>query len=334
MPRTIILESISDDGRTQIARLESGVVTLGRDTDNSLVVDSDSVSRRHACISEAGDDWAFRDFASTNGSWLNNVKVTEDQVRLLRSGDVLQLADLLLAVTEEPGAEIPPRITVLVFAGGQFHAEFPLLSVDSKVTIGLGGDLLIPGREDLRCVIRRSPGIVELETASESSQILVNGMAVGGVVALSDRDQIDVGDYKLVISNRMTHAAAPAFKRRTAAAVTNPPTYEREQLPEHLRDSVDEAEWESEASRRRIQSGRRFVFGTPVGDELDPSQTVAVPSVDFPGRPGFETNASLRFASSASEETGSGLNEKMLILVAAGVTLVLLCLIGWVVITL
>jgi FHA domain-containing protein/uncharacterized protein DUF1707 len=53
---------------------------LGRHPDCDLVLDDDSVSRRHASITRAGDRWLLVDLGSRNGTQVNGWRVAEAHV--------------------------------------------------------------------------------------------------------------------------------------------------------------------------------------------------------------------------------------------------------------
>ncbi len=79
-------------------------VSIGRDADNWLVIESDGVSRRHCLLTPGPDGVTIADLESLNGTFVNGVPVKR---RLLHPGDVIGLGDtlLLFAVREsEPVA--------------------------------------------------------------------------------------------------------------------------------------------------------------------------------------------------------------------------------------
>jgi two-component system cell cycle response regulator len=65
--------------------LEASPTTIGRGHDNHVVLDSDSVSRRHCHIERNGTGWFAVDDGSTNGTYVNDDQIASP-VRL-RSGD-------------------------------------------------------------------------------------------------------------------------------------------------------------------------------------------------------------------------------------------------------
>jgi pSer/pThr/pTyr-binding forkhead associated (FHA) protein len=90
--RQAMLE-VLDPGRAPVARGERiGVVggaSVGRAAGNDVRFDEDSVSSRHALISVTGGRWWLEDLGSTNGSFVNDARVTGRAP--LRNGDVVQV---------------------------------------------------------------------------------------------------------------------------------------------------------------------------------------------------------------------------------------------------
>jgi FOG: FHA domain len=69
-----------------ISRLD---VHIGRSKQNDIVIDMPSISRRHASIHFDGLDYRLVDAGSSNGTWLDEVRVRGD-VRLT-SGQIIRL---------------------------------------------------------------------------------------------------------------------------------------------------------------------------------------------------------------------------------------------------
>ena len=60
--------------------LEKEKTTIGRKDDNDIVIDNQAVSGHHAQIVTEGDDFFIEDLNSTNGTFLNSLKVTKAEL--------------------------------------------------------------------------------------------------------------------------------------------------------------------------------------------------------------------------------------------------------------
>ncbi len=68
-------------------------LTVGRGQENRLVLDNDSVSRRHCRIEKRNSSWYVVDLDSTNGTYVNDKQVGEYQ---LRRGDQVKIGDTIV----------------------------------------------------------------------------------------------------------------------------------------------------------------------------------------------------------------------------------------------
>ncbi len=84
----------SSDSRSLGKRfvLERDLLTLGRGQENVVVLDNDSVSRRHCRIEKRNSAWYVVDLDSTNGTYVNDDQVKEYQ---LRRGDQMKVGDTI-----------------------------------------------------------------------------------------------------------------------------------------------------------------------------------------------------------------------------------------------
>jgi DNA-binding NtrC family response regulator len=75
--RRLQLLVIHPDGKRENRTFDQDVVTIGAVEDNDLVLPDETVSRNHARIWLDGDSYIVTDLGSTNGSFINRVRIRE-----------------------------------------------------------------------------------------------------------------------------------------------------------------------------------------------------------------------------------------------------------------
>ena len=78
-------------------------ITIGRTSNNDVVIVDHSVSRLHAYVRQ-GDSWIVADAGSKNGSWLDEARLDPRRETQLAPGAVLRLGDV--STTFYPAAEL------------------------------------------------------------------------------------------------------------------------------------------------------------------------------------------------------------------------------------
>jgi diguanylate cyclase (GGDEF)-like protein len=73
--------------------LTAETVSIGRGSENEVVLENDAVSRKHAVIEKRARAYYVRDLESTNGSYVNDQLVRDYQ---LRRGDQVKIGDTIL----------------------------------------------------------------------------------------------------------------------------------------------------------------------------------------------------------------------------------------------
>jgi diguanylate cyclase (GGDEF)-like protein len=74
--------------------LERSPIEIGRDPDNEIVIDADSVSRKHAQLEQRKGAWWFTDLGSTNGSFVNDAQINGET--RLANGDRIKIGHSIL----------------------------------------------------------------------------------------------------------------------------------------------------------------------------------------------------------------------------------------------
>jgi signal transduction histidine kinase/CheY-like chemotaxis protein len=105
IPKGVRLLVLAGDHPGRSFPLEASC-TIGRARESDLVIEHDSVSRKHAKISHQGVAWIVEDLGSRNGTLVNGNAVTTR--RALRVGDRIELGrDVVLLFTVQDPAEQP-----------------------------------------------------------------------------------------------------------------------------------------------------------------------------------------------------------------------------------
>ncbi|HZO15788.1 MAG TPA: GGDEF domain-containing protein [Polyangiaceae bacterium] len=100
--------------------LDENPTRVGRGTDNQIVLDADSVSRRHAHFEARGKNWLVSDDGSTNGTYCNDEQVLREVV--LRNGDRVKIGSTIFKFLT--GADVE----------SQYHEEIYRLTIIDGLT--------------------------------------------------------------------------------------------------------------------------------------------------------------------------------------------------------
>jgi pSer/pThr/pTyr-binding forkhead associated (FHA) protein len=92
--RLLTIASPSGDPPVGAALPLDAITSLGRDVNNSVVIDDPFASAEHAVLTFRGRDWYVEDLGSTNGTYVNGTPV--DGVAPLGFGDEIQIGQVRL----------------------------------------------------------------------------------------------------------------------------------------------------------------------------------------------------------------------------------------------
>jgi pSer/pThr/pTyr-binding forkhead associated (FHA) protein len=136
---------IQNQGMTgRVCELHTDRTTIGRVEDNTFQIADPSVSSHHCEVHLRGSDIFIRDLNSTNGSFINNEKITE---QVLKPGQILRLGQVELKLEVEGAAPGAP-------AAGSTPAPTPAKKpVDATLLMPRGVSL-----DQLEKSGERSPG--------------------------------------------------------------------------------------------------------------------------------------------------------------------------------
>jgi pSer/pThr/pTyr-binding forkhead associated (FHA) protein len=98
--RLVVIAGPEDGPRAGTWYPLDAVNTIGRDVNNSLVIDDSYVSAEHAVLTSRGRSWFVEDNESTNGTWVNGQRVAT--YLPLGYGDELQIGRLRMRLERAP----------------------------------------------------------------------------------------------------------------------------------------------------------------------------------------------------------------------------------------
>ncbi len=185
-----------DKDAREVARVEltAGEVTIGRDPDRQLQLNSASVSRRHARIVANGAQLLVFDDGSANGIMVNGNRVGTPTPVDARSK--IEIADFRIVVESTAAAEATPSVAPfatasvaeslrLVAQGGPYDARvFPVIG-DVMVGRAAENQLVLddPSLSRKHAKLRGTGHRLEVEDQGSSNGTFVNGRKVGRAAA-------------------------------------------------------------------------------------------------------------------------------------------------------
>ena len=73
-------------------------IKMGRDKSNNIVVDDKMVSRSHCLIQKIKEDYFIKDLNSSNGTYVNALRVPTNKYVKLEKGDIIRLGKTELSI--------------------------------------------------------------------------------------------------------------------------------------------------------------------------------------------------------------------------------------------
>lgn len=285
MPRALIVKKVEENSSViAIGKLEEGEIFIGREPDEGIAVDSESVSGTHGVFMRFKSIWCYKDLGSTNGSWVNGEAVAEGEWRIIRAGDVLQLATAAIRFSNEPGNGAAERVaprSLVVFNGDDYLDEFPIPEYGRALVVGgTGADLSLEADiYELPSLIieRRGDKVVAFSVAKEIP-FSRNNEVSEGLVTLKDGDKVTIETYGILFNEPVApksdvQAGAPDEGFVSVHGSSNAPS-----AREWLQEDSGGTEGEDSRLTNSPSSGRtqmRGVFGkAPLSDDV--SETVGL----------------------------------------------------------
>ena len=188
------------NGERTIRPLQDGVWFIGRGADSAVRLDSQEVSERHALLSVSHGVATIKDLHSLNGTYVNGEALTDEYV--LSGGDVVQIGESLLRVSDDATVEVEPTATEEAPKEEEIAAESAANAAESaaldrarelrrSVQEQIQHELL--KRLDMKRLTLNGVNQVELETTAREkiSQIVNEVLANGRLPAEIDPNRLE-----------------------------------------------------------------------------------------------------------------------------------------------
>jgi len=208
-------------------------ITIGRTEDNTIWIDNLAVSGYHARIDQAGSDFILTDLQSTNGTFVNDKKVSSH--KLVHGDNVIigkhvilfvafqkgkggepdsKQVDLdstmmldtakqkeLLSKQREEAKKAPPepeKIGIISFIDGSGLGEIELNKKLMKIGKAEHSEIQLGGMfmPPTAATISKRPNGYTISFAGGMTKLRVNGEIIKDNIQLKDFDTIDIGSYK------------------------------------------------------------------------------------------------------------------------------------------
>jgi pSer/pThr/pTyr-binding forkhead associated (FHA) protein len=206
-------------------------MTIGRDEVNEIVIDNLAVSGHHARIDITGDIYILTDLQSTNGTFVNDKKITshklqhKDKITIgkhllffamskqeqakAKAGelektmilDTAQHKELLNKQAEKKAMDVSAqkgKIGVISFINGSSEGEIQLTKKLTKIgkaetsEMRLGGLFMPP----TAATISRRPNGYAITATTGKTKVKVNNKVIKESYYLKDFDTVEIGSYK------------------------------------------------------------------------------------------------------------------------------------------
>jgi len=189
-----------DSGSTPPTRREIGLVTIGHDTGNDVVLDYPMVSGHHARIRIEGSRTTIEDCGSTNGTYVGSGRQGSRPARPIAGSVELASDDTVWF-----GSLAVPASRLLGGALSLGESAHTTLQLAADETTLLGRDpscdlvLDLPMISARHARLRHRDGKVTIEDLGSTNGTFVNGERVSGKRRVSVGDVIGLGSYTLLL---------------------------------------------------------------------------------------------------------------------------------------
>ena len=221
-------------------------VTIGRDTTNTIPIDSPFVSKTHAIFRYTGGQFTVEDLGSANGTKLNGQPI---QISIVQPGDVIEIGDERLLFVD--------RAVTIAKTGKKGLSKNTRLALTAIGALGVMGvimSMLVPSRPTSNAGAAKSaptetapasdaPAPPPISADSEQVRVVVDRAKIAGVNpvdALYDQGRLEAQSGRLRQAAQLFAAVLVREPKSETAAQRLKETKER--LERAIADHIGEAD--------------------------------------------------------------------------------------------
>jgi hypothetical protein len=175
------VRGVGDGGTLALALGTREHATIGRLPTCDLVIEDKSVSRVHASIRKVGEQHVLSDHGSSNGTFLNGLRLTPAHAFPLRPGDVIDIGTARLLYGQASGNTATP-VGVLPPMDVRADRVYPVTSLLREGSRGHGG---AQGAADQMRIERALEGVERANGIARCLEYAATALLVDGVALYS-----------------------------------------------------------------------------------------------------------------------------------------------------
>lgn len=137
----IKLVMFREDGSKRVFNIQPGVTSIGRKDDCSIRIPLAVVSRRHAEIIADEHSVLIKDLGASNGTYLNNQKVDEEE---LEPGDQIVVGPVVFTVQIDGEPSDEEIVEIRSKASSKHHAGKAGAGVSTSANVAASGEEVDP----------------------------------------------------------------------------------------------------------------------------------------------------------------------------------------------
>ena len=113
---------VYQSGTYRVHELVRDVTMIGRAPSNHIVIDNPVVSAQHAIVLKVGDFYRLKDLNSTNGTQINDIFVTDAD---LKDGDTIRFGSVKAVFAASCRKAWPKRFRGMLRTSGLWSESYP-----------------------------------------------------------------------------------------------------------------------------------------------------------------------------------------------------------------